>query len=229
MNYYDVFGISPTASSDDINAAHKALAKMYHPDINDSDDSHERMALLNEANEILSDSAKREEYDKKLGITGPVNQEPNIEYSKYSHIINARWPGELKIPVERAEKAESLRKRAEARLKKVDMARSRRIEQEKKKAEEEDRRKRQIRADLDKQQVINELSSLVMGDHNQRNKSPDFDEERHNATKVLLSLVRKDNEHLRRIAEEAERKQRIEEILTLVKEYNEEADPDRFV
>jgi len=37
-------------------------------------------------------------------------------------------------------------------------------------------------------------------------------------------MVRGDNEHLRRRAEEAERKKNIEQILSLVKEYNAEAD-----
>ena len=229
MNYYNVFGISPSASSDDISAAHKSLAKMYHPDINDSEDAHEKMALLNEANDILSDSAKRNEYDKKLGVNQHKKHEYNINSSQYSHIINAKWPGEMKIPVERAEKAELLRKRAEAKLKKVDAAKSRRIEQEKRKADEADRKQRQMRAEFNKQYVIKELSSLVTGDKIQRKQRTDADEERHNATKVLLSLVRNDNEHLRRVTEEAERKKRIDEILSLVKEYNEESNPDRFV
>jgi len=229
MNYYDVFGIKPSASYDDISAAHKSLAKMYHPDISDSEDAHERMALLNEANEVLSDTERRTEYDKKLGVNQPIIQNSEAVSSYYSHIINAKWPGEMKIPEERAAKATLLRQKAEAKLKKVEVAQARRIEQEKKKAEEEARRKRQLRADFNKQHVINELSSLVMNDHAQRKKNTDFDQERHNATKVLLSLVRNDNENLRRVTEETERKQRIEEILSLVKEYKEEATPDRLV
>jgi len=62
-----------------------------------------------------------------------------------------------------------------------------------------------------------------------RNNKITVDEELHNATKVLLSLVRNDDQHLRQMAEEKDRKQRIEEILSLVKEYNEEANPDRLV
>ena len=229
MNYYDIFGLSPYASTDDISAAHKSLAKMYHPDINDSEDAHERMALLNEANEVLSDSVRREEYNKKIGVN-PQRWQGHDNFSeKYSHIINSKWPGELKVPKERAEKADLLRRRAEMRLKNVDAAKARRMEQEKRKAEEDARKIKQRRADFEKQHVINELSSLVMGSSTQQKKNTEADTERHHATKVLLSMVRNENEHLRKMTEEADRKQRIEEILSLVKEYNEEANPDRFV
>ena len=229
MNYYDIFGLSPNASTDDISAAHKSLAKMYHPDINDSEDAHERMALLNEANEVLSDTTRREEYNKKIGVNQQQWQHPEEFSDRYSHIINAKWPGELKIPKDRVEKADLLRRRAEMRLKNVDAAKARRTEQEKRKAEEDAKKEKQRRVDFEKQHVINELSSLVMGSNVQQRKKTEADTERHHATKVLLSMVRNENDHLRRMTEEADRKQRIEEILSLVKEYNEEANPDRFV
>jgi len=229
MNYYDVFGIKPSASLDDISAAHKSLAKMYHPDINNSEDAHERMALLNEANEVLSDTVRREEYNRKIGVNQQQLQSPEVLSARHMQILNKKWPREMKIPEERVGKAELLRRKAEARLKNADAAKARRVEQEKRKAEEDAGRRRQRRAEFEKQHVINELSSLVMGGNTQQKKKTDIDAERHHATKVLLSLVRNENEHLRRMTEEMERKQRIEEILSLVKEYNDEANPDRFI
>jgi len=229
MNYYDIFGIKPTASLDDINAAHKSLAKMYHPDINDSEDAHERMALLNEANEVLSDTVRREEYNRKIGVTQQQWQRQEVLSARHTQILNAKWPREMKIPQERAGKAELLRRKAEARLKNVEAAKARRMEQEKLKAEEDAVRKRQRRADFEKQHIVNELSSLVMGGNTQQKKKSETDTERHHATKVLLSLVRNENEGLRRMTEEAERKQRVEEILSMVKQYKDEADPERFV
>jgi len=229
MNYYDVFGIKPSASSEDISSAHKALAKMYHPDISDSEDAHERMALLNEANEVLSDSAKRVEYDKQLGVNQPLRQNPEMYSSYHSQILNAKWPREMKIPDERVEKAAAQRRKAEERLKADEAARARRMEQAKQKAEEEAKKSKQRRVDYHRQHMINELSSLVMGSSARQSAKKETDAEMHHATKVLLSLVKNDNEHLRRMTDETERKQRIEEILSLVKEYNEEANPDRFV
>jgi len=218
MNYYDVFGVSPTASSDDINSAHKTLAKKYHPDINSSNDAHEKMIMLNEAHEILSDNLKRKEYDKELNLNQPQKRNHEISASQ-----SAVKPGSVtKITEERAGKAELLRRKAEAKLKTHDAAQTRRTEQVQKKDKEAFYKSKQMRVDLDKQHVVNILSDLVIGDNIRRSKNMDIDEERHYATKVLLSMVRNDNEDLRRRAEEAERKQRIDEILSLVKEINNE-------
>ena len=212
MNYYDVFGISPTASPEVINATHKALAKMYHPDISGSEDAHEKMAMLNEAYDVLSDTTKREKYDNELRQNQEILSAQAFEAERSRGIIDAE---------ERAGKAELLRRKAEARLKAEDAAKKRRTKQAQQKAEEAARKNRQAEVEFDKQYVINGLSELVMDDNVKRHKKMDVDDERYYATKVLLSMVKKDDTHLRRMAEEAERKQRIEEILTLVKEYND--------
>jgi len=219
MNYYDYFGLSPTASTEDINTAHKALAKKYHPDINSSNDAHEKMTKLNEAHEILSDNIKRERYDKEQNLNQRSIQNRDASSSQVS---KARQSYGVKVTDERAEKAELLRRKAEAKIKNGDALRAQRMEREQQRNKKDAQNSRQVRADVDKQQVLKVLSSLVMDGNIQLRNNMDIDEERHNATKVLLSMVRNDNEHLRRRAEEAERKQRIDEILTLVKEYNSE-------
>ena len=215
MNYYDVFGVSPTATPEVINATHKALAKMYHPDINSSQDAHERMAMLNEANEVLSDSLKREMYDNELRQNQELFTARSVESEQYREMVAAE---------ERAEKAELLRRKAEERLRTEDATKKQRKEQAQRKAEEADRKKRQAKIEYDKRYVTNVLSALVMNDNTNRYNKTDVDEERYYATKVLLSMVRNDDKHLRKMAEEAERKQRIEEILALVKEYNDKKD-----
>ena len=230
INYYEVFGIPPTASSEDISAAHKALAKKYHPDINESKDAHERMTMLNKANEVLSDTVKRREYDNKL-----KRDEQQRQHKEFvsSQIVKAKWSGVPKVTDERIEKAEVKRRKAEARLRADEAARiqaqARIKEREQQKSKESIHRSKQIRADINRQQVINELSGTVMDGSAKRKKRMTVDEELHNATKVLLSLVRNDDKHLRQLAEEKDRKQRIEEILSLVKEYKEEANPDRLI
>ena len=220
MNYYDFFGISPTATPEDINSAHKSLAKKYHPDINSSKDAHEKMTMLNKAHEVLSDTTRRKEYDKELRQNQQQRSTRDTSSTKTNQPVKA--PHEMRDTDERAGKAELLRRKAEARLKTEDAARSQRNEQAQQKAKDATQKSRQMRADIDKQHVVSVLSSLVMDGNAKQEKMMESDEERHYATKVLLSLVRKDNEHLRRRAEEVERKQRIEEILALVKEYNKE-------
>jgi len=220
-NYYDVFGLPPTASSEDISAAHKALAKKYHPDINSSKDAHEKMTMLNRANEVLSDNTKRKKYDTELKQSRSQQQGKNIQSSQK---VKMNRSGGIRDTEDRTGKAEILRKRAEERLKTEEAARVRREEHAQKKAEEKNLKRKQEKVDSDKQHVINMLSALMMKDNAQKSKKMDVDEERYYATKVLLSLIRNDDAHLRRVAEEAERKQRIEEILTLVKNANNEAD-----
>jgi len=217
MNYYDVFGISPTATLEDISAAHKALAKMYHPDVNDSEDAHTKMAMLNEANAVLSDTVKREKYDGDLRRTWQQRQNQEIRSSKVSETERTRG---MMGAEERARKAELLSRRVETRLKTEAAAKKLRMEQVQQKAEETTKKNKQAKVESDKQSVINGLSALVMGDTLKRHNKMDVDEERYYATKVLLSMVQNNDKHLRRSAEEAERKQRIEEILTLVEEYN---------
>lgn len=64
---YDILEVSPKASSDVINKAHKTLALKYHPDRNPGDsESAEIMKKINEAYSILSDPEKRKQYDEKL-------------------------------------------------------------------------------------------------------------------------------------------------------------------
>ncbi|MCL2227937.1 MAG: DnaJ domain-containing protein [Oscillospiraceae bacterium] len=213
MNYYDVFGVSPTATTEVINATHKALAKMYHPDVNSSKDAHEKMAMLNEANEVLSDTTKRKKYDSELRRNQQQAQNQETLYSQRSR-------GSTDAEA-RAEKAEMLRRRAETKLKADAMEQDRRKERTQQKVEEAARKNRQERAEFDKRDVIKGLSAVLMRDTLKLHKKMDVDEERYYAIKVLLSMVKKDDKHLQEIIEETQRKQRIEEILTLVKGHND--------
>jgi curved DNA-binding protein CbpA len=62
-DYYEILGVEKKASADDIKSAYRKLAKKYHPDKNKSPDAEEKFKELNEANEVLSDKNKRQQYD----------------------------------------------------------------------------------------------------------------------------------------------------------------------
>lgn len=68
MDYYEILEINRGASEDVIRAAYKALAKKYHPDNNQIDSKlcEEKLKILNEAYETLSNVEKRKRYDEKL-------------------------------------------------------------------------------------------------------------------------------------------------------------------
>ncbi|GAB2473005.1 DnaJ C-terminal domain-containing protein [Comamonas humi] len=65
-NYYDILGVDKQASAEDIKKAYRKLARKYHPDISKEKDASARMAAINEANNVLSDTDKRSEYDAEL-------------------------------------------------------------------------------------------------------------------------------------------------------------------
>ena len=64
-DYYEVLGISKTATEDEIRKAYRMLARKHHPDVNPGDKSaDETFKKINEAYEVLSDPDKRKRYDQ---------------------------------------------------------------------------------------------------------------------------------------------------------------------
>ena len=63
-DYYEVLGVPRDASQDDIRRAYRKLAREYHPDLNRESNAEERFKELGEAYEVLSDSDKRQRYDR---------------------------------------------------------------------------------------------------------------------------------------------------------------------
>ena len=64
-DYYEVLGVSKTASDSEIKSAYRKLAKKYHPDMNPGDKEAEaKFKEASEAYAILSDADKRRQYDQ---------------------------------------------------------------------------------------------------------------------------------------------------------------------
>ena len=94
-NYYKILEVDKDASQEIIEKAYKTLVKRYHPDIQtdlDKEKAEEKIKKVNEAYDVLSDTTKREIYDKELN-------DNLISSDKYNEIIteNIRLKNELNI------------------------------------------------------------------------------------------------------------------------------------
>lgn len=68
MNYYQILGVSRTASQEEIQAAYYELQIKYHPDANPgNEEALEKSKEINRAYQTLRDAKKRKEYDVSLG------------------------------------------------------------------------------------------------------------------------------------------------------------------
>src|SRR5258708_4224886 len=63
LNLYEVLQVSTNACPEVVQAAYRALARAYHPDVNPSSDAARQMRQLNAAYSVLSDPERRARYD----------------------------------------------------------------------------------------------------------------------------------------------------------------------
>ena len=71
-DYYEVLGLTKTASEDDIKKAYRKIAIKYHPDRNPGDkEAEEKFKEAAEAYNVLHDPQKRQQYDQ-FGFAGPT-------------------------------------------------------------------------------------------------------------------------------------------------------------
>jgi molecular chaperone DnaJ len=96
-DYYEVLGISRSASAQEIKTAYRKLAVKYHPDRNDGNqEAEEKFKEVAEAYSVLSDPSKKERYDRfgHEGLSGSdVSYDIEDMFSGLSDIFGAFFGG----------------------------------------------------------------------------------------------------------------------------------------
>lgn len=92
VDYYQVLGLEATASPQEIKSSYRKLAMQWHPDKNPDDDagSPDRFLALKTAYEVLSDPARKEEYDYSYAFMRQLESTEND--GAYEHKYTARRP-----------------------------------------------------------------------------------------------------------------------------------------
>lgn len=82
---YEVLGVAPTATADEVKLAYRLAARLHHPDRNPAPEASARFREAQAAYELLSDETRRREYDalRRRNLLDDPLQEATTLWSAY--------------------------------------------------------------------------------------------------------------------------------------------------
>lgn len=83
--HYDNLQIPQDADAETIRRAYRRLSKQYHPDLNQDEDAHRIMQLINQAYTVLSDPAKRAEHDRWIAAQTQTTPQFTVHIQTAAH------------------------------------------------------------------------------------------------------------------------------------------------
>jgi hypothetical protein len=97
QTHYDLLGVKPTASPQQIRQAFRELSKLYHPDTTTlpANEATAKFQQLNEAYGVLSSPDRRWGYDKQMGYSRISVMQPLEPLSRISHLPQRKEPSNL--------------------------------------------------------------------------------------------------------------------------------------
>ncbi len=91
LDYYEVLQIAPAATFGEVHKAYRTLAMQHHPDRNPAPGASLAMAAINEAYSVLSDPARRREYDQQRSPAEAFDVAGPILRAAYETLLNQGW------------------------------------------------------------------------------------------------------------------------------------------
>lgn len=88
--YYEVLGLNPSATAEEIKKRYRELARRFHPDVAHTPEAADKFKAINEANRVLSDPQRRATYDAELRLKEARQRKP--EPGRETHRASTHAP-----------------------------------------------------------------------------------------------------------------------------------------
>jgi curved DNA-binding protein CbpA len=90
-DYYGLLRITPAATFDEVQKAYRSLAMQFHPDRNPTPDAASTMIAINQAYAVLSEPAKRRQYDQDRRKAEPFDLAGPILRAAHETLLKQGW------------------------------------------------------------------------------------------------------------------------------------------